>query len=175
MAAGLTTVAFLDRDGTINVKAADGRYITRPDDLVLLPRAAQAIHRLNDAGVRVAVVTNQRGVALGHMDEQDLALIHDRLRELLHDAGGAVLDAVQHCPHDLGACFCRKPLPGMLEAAATALGPVAMDTSAMIGDSPTDVLAGRAFGVRGLLLGGDIPDLYAAVSLMLRQSAGHGT
>ncbi|HEX3615394.1 MAG TPA: HAD family hydrolase [Solirubrobacteraceae bacterium] len=171
MAAGITPVAFLDRDGTINVKAPQGEYITRPDDLVLLPRSAQAIRRLNDAGVRVAVVTNQRGLALGRMTEHDLTAIHARLRDLLREAADAELDLVLHCPHDLGGCRCRKPLPGMLADAATALGPIDMAASVMIGDSPTDALAGQAFGIRSLLLGSDTSDLYAAVSLMLEQPA----
>ena len=171
MARRPATIAFLDRDGTINVKAPEGDYITRPEDVSLIPGSAAAIRRLNDAGVRVAVVTNQRGIALARMDEDDLTQVHERLRSLLRESAGAELDIVIHCPHDVGECRCRKPLPGMLETAAAALGPVDMDRSMMIGDAPADLEAGRAFGVGGVLLGDGAGDLYAAVTLMLTTAA----
>jgi D-glycero-D-manno-heptose 1,7-bisphosphate phosphatase len=171
MAREPATIAFLDRDGTINVKAPEGEYITRAEDVALIPGSAAAIRRLNDAGVRVAVVTNQRGIALGRMHEDDLTQVHERLRSLLRESAGAELDMVIHCPHDVGECRCRKPLPGMLEAAAAALGPIDMDRSLMIGDARVDVEAGRAFGVGGVLLGDGVSDLYAAVNLMLSPAA----
>jgi D-glycero-D-manno-heptose 1,7-bisphosphate phosphatase len=161
-------VAFLDRDGTINVKAAEGEYITRAADVVLIPRAAEAIRCLNDAGVKVAVVTNQRGIARGLMTEDDLLDVHSRLRQLLHDAAGAALDIIVHCPHEAGECRCRKPQPGMLQAAAEALGPIAKPASVMVGDALSDVEAGRAFGVNSVLLGADADDLYAAVAHLLQ-------
>src|ERR1700752_1585931 len=97
----LPEAVLLDRDGTINVKAPEGDYITAPGELELLPGAGRAIAMLNRAGVPVAVVTNQRGIALGRMTDQDLDLIHARLRELLA-AEGAFVDAFFHCPHDIG-------------------------------------------------------------------------
>ncbi|HEV2062608.1 MAG TPA: HAD-IIIA family hydrolase, partial [Solirubrobacteraceae bacterium] len=102
--------AFLDRDGTINVKPPEGEYVEAPEELRLLPGAAAAIARLNAAGLPVIVVTNQRGVALGRMTEADVAAVHDRLREELSRAGAHV-DAIYHCPHQEGACACRKPRP----------------------------------------------------------------
>jgi D-glycero-D-manno-heptose 1,7-bisphosphate phosphatase len=63
----------LDRDGTVNVKAPEGEYITHPEQLQLLPGAAKAIKTLNDALVTVVIVTNQRGIALGRMTEDDSA------------------------------------------------------------------------------------------------------
>ncbi len=65
-------VAFLDRDGTINRKAPEGDYVKRPDEVSLLPGAAGAVRRLNDAGIAAALVSNQRGIALGRMTERDL-------------------------------------------------------------------------------------------------------
>ncbi len=146
------SAVLLDRDGTINVKAAEGEYITRPDEITLLPDAAAAIGLLNARRIPVAVVTNQRGIALGRMTETDLEAVHCRLAELLA-AEGAVLDAVFHCPHDVGECGCRKPGTVMLEQAARYFGLDDFAHVVMIGDSATDVLAGRRVGARAVLLG----------------------
>ena len=144
--------ALLDRDGTINVKAREGSYITDPGQLELLPGAAEAIGLLNQAGVPVVVITNQRGVALGRMDEYDLRAVHVRLTDLLREQG-AWLDAIFFCPHDRGACACRKPAPLMLRRAGAYLGLTSLRHAVMIGDSPTDVEAGRRAGARTVLLG----------------------
>jgi D-glycero-D-manno-heptose 1,7-bisphosphate phosphatase len=141
----------LDRDGTINVKACEGEYVTCPDDMKLLPGAAEAIGTLNAAGVPVAVVTNQRGIALGRMTEDDLLEVHGRMRELLR-AGGAWIDGIFHCPHEMGTCSCRKPGTLLLEQAKEHLGLSTLERSVMIGDSLTDVVAGRAAGARTVLL-----------------------
>lgn len=156
-------VAFLDRDGTINVKAPEGEYVRRPEDVRLMPGAADAIAALNRAQVRVAVVTNQRGIALGHMTEQDLAAVHQRLRTLLDESSGAHLDGIFHCPHDAGACDCRKPATGMFRQVAQQWPEVSLGRSAMIGDALSDLEAGRALGMTTVLLGVDAPDLGAAV------------
>lgn len=148
---------FLDRDGTINRKAPEGEYVTGPDALELLPGAAAAIARLNAAGVPVAVVTNQRGIALGRMSEEDLAAVHRRLAERLA-AGGARVDAVVHCPHAKDACDCRKPRPGMLLDAGERLGGVDLAASAIVGDAPSDMAAGEAVGMIRVLLADGAPD-----------------
>ena len=97
------------------------------------------------------VVTNQRGVGRGLMTEEDLEEIHRRMREELAREG-VVLEAVYFCPHDLDAgCRCRKPLPGMIEKAVE---DCRIDTasSIIIGDSLSDMEAGKAAGVRGLFV-----------------------
>jgi D-glycero-D-manno-heptose 1,7-bisphosphate phosphatase len=144
-------VVLLDRDGTINVKASEGEYITHPEQVRLLDGAGEAIRRLNQAGVPVAVVTNQRGLALGRMTEDDLAAVHRRLEELLA-ANGAHVAAIFHCPHDEGSCACRKPGTLLLERARNLLRLETLENSVMIGDSCTDVAAGRAVGARSVLL-----------------------
>ena len=156
--------AFLDRDGTINVKAAEGEYVTTPGELRLLPGAADAVRRLNDAGALVVVVSNQRGISLGRMTEGDLAAVHARLSDLLDTAAGGHVDAFMHCPHDVGECDCRKPGIGMLLGALRAFPDIDAARSVLIGDSESDVEAGRRFGVRSLQLGVDAPDLATAVS-----------
>lgn len=143
---------FLDRDGTINVAAAAGEYITSADQLALLPGAAEAIRRLNEAGAWVGVVTNQRGIARGEMSEADLEAVHDRLAWELA-GNGAHLDAIYHCPHEQGACTCRKPEPGMLLSAQREHPELDFAAAALIGDAPSDVQAGRRLGLTTVLLG----------------------
>jgi D-glycero-D-manno-heptose 1,7-bisphosphate phosphatase len=142
---------FLDRDGTINVKAPEGQYVTDPAQLRLLPGAGAAVSRLNRAGIPVAVVTNQRGVARGLMSAAELDSVHARLTELL-DIDGAHLDAILHCPHGEGLCACRKPAPGRLLEAARRLEVDDLNTTVMIGDSESDVHAGLAAGARTIRL-----------------------
>ncbi|HET6478732.1 MAG TPA: HAD-IIIA family hydrolase, partial [Actinoplanes sp.] len=77
------SAVLLDRDGTVNVKAAEGEYVARPEQLTLLPGAGPAVRRLRDAGIPVFVVTNQRGVARGLMTADDLDAVHARLVELI--------------------------------------------------------------------------------------------
>lgn len=142
---------FLDRDGTINVKAPEGEYITRPEQLHMLPGAAEGIRILNRAGVPVVVITNQRGVALGRMDEADLTAVHSRMRQLLRDHD-AWVDEIFYCPHDEGMCACRKPGTLLLRRARAFLGLTTLRHSVMIGDSSSDVEAGRRAGARSVLL-----------------------
>lgn len=163
---------FLDRDGTINRGAAEGDYIRSPEEVELLPGAAEAIRLLNQLPAKVVVVTNQRGIALGLMSEDDLAAVNARLEQLLA-AEGAQLDAILHCPHEKGECDCRKPGPGMFERAAREVPGVSLEGAAMIGDSPLDVEAGNRLGLTTIRLGlsapGDpkpdfeAPDLLTAV------------
>jgi D-glycero-D-manno-heptose 1,7-bisphosphate phosphatase len=166
---------FLDRDGTINVKAAPGEYITSPAEMVLLPGAAKAVAALNAACLRTVLVTNQRWLSEQSADPARFAAIHDRLGQLLADEG-AWLDAAYHCPHAAGTCDCRKPGAGMLLRAAREHS-LDLAESVMIGDSDTDVMAGRAVGTATVLLragGGEavgadvvVEDLAAAVRLIL--------
>ena len=109
--------AFLDRDGTI---IEDMDYISRPEDVRLLPGAADAIRSLNDAGVPVIVVSNQSGIGRGYFDYDTFERVQGRIEELLL-AGGARLDATYICPHapsDPVACSCRKPGVGLFQRAA---------------------------------------------------------
>lgn len=141
---------FLDRDGTVNVKAPDGQYVTSPAGLLLIPGAAAAISRLNAAAVRVILVTNQRWLSDPARDLTDYARVHARLEELLA-AEGAHLDAAYFCPHDRGRCDCRKPGAGTLRRAAREHR-FSLGAAVMIGDSEADVSAGRAAGTGTILL-----------------------
>lgn len=170
---------FLDRDGTINVKAADGEYIRSPAELVLLPGAATALAALNAAGLRTVLVTNQRWLSEPASDPTHFADVQQRLQELLADQG-ARIDAAYHCPHAANSCDCRKPGTGMLLRAA-AEHAIDLTASVMIGDSDKDMRAGRAAGTATILLrcGGEespdadivVDDLAAAVGLILDAQA----
>jgi D-glycero-D-manno-heptose 1,7-bisphosphate phosphatase len=172
------SAVFLDRDGTINVKAPEGQYITLPDEVELLPGAA-AISQLNAACVPVILVTNQRWLS-GLNDAKPYERVHARLGELLAQHG-AHLDAAYYCPHAGGSCGCRKPAPGMLERAAQE-HQLALEDAVMIGDSESDMEAGRAAGATTILLSPDldatssanyiVADLLEAVSLILGRGDG---
>jgi histidinol-phosphate phosphatase family protein len=142
--------AFLDRDGTI---IRDTEYLRDPEQVELLPGAASAIRRLNDAGWPVIVVTNQSGIARGLLTEQDYERVRMRVDKLLGEAG-ARIDATYHCPHhpDLtGPCECRKPgIKLYRDAAATH----DLDTakSWYVGDRLRDVSPGDHFGGRSVML-----------------------
>jgi D-glycero-D-manno-heptose 1,7-bisphosphate phosphatase len=146
---GCSTV-FLDRDGTVNVKVPDGQYVTAPAELSLIPGAAAAIARLNAAALRVILVTNQRWLSGRARDLTGYARVHARLEELLA-ADGAHLDAAYYCPHALRACDCRKPSPGMLLRAAREHR-FSLGAAVMVGDSDTDIAAGRAAGTATVAL-----------------------
>ena len=163
MLVGPGGAAFLDRDGTLNVKAPEGEYVTSPEQVELLPDAARAVRVLNDARVVTVVVTNQRGIALERMSEEDLRAVHERLAALLYEEAGASLDAIFHCPHEEGVCDCRKPGVGLFRRAAAELPGLSLENSVMIGDSPSDVAAGQAAGMRTIRLGSDVRSLWEAV------------
>jgi len=153
--ADLRTV-FLDRDGVINEKMPEGRYVASWSDFHLLPGVPEAIARLNRAGLRVIVVSNQRGIALGYYTCAAVNGIHERLQGLLKSRG-AQIDAFYYCPHDKNACTCRKPNPGLFEQAAARFGEIEAASSVMIGDSLSDVEFGRRLGMRTVFLEGS-PD-----------------
>jgi D-glycero-D-manno-heptose 1,7-bisphosphate phosphatase len=143
----MTRAAFLDRDGVINRKAQGTGYVTRWEEMHLFPDVARAIALLNRADFRVIVVTNQRCVAKGLIAAGALEAMHHRMCEELA-AKGARIDEIYYCPHEeCPPCFCRKPAPGMLLAAARAHD-IDLTASWMIGDSEIDVQAGRNAGCR---------------------------
>jgi histidinol-phosphate phosphatase family protein len=129
--------------------------------------AAAAIRRLNDEGLRVVVVTNQRGIALGRLTDENLTSIHARMRRLLELESGAHVDGLFYCPHQIGACVCRKPDVGLFLKAKKRWSDIDFGASALVGDSASDTLAGRTLGMTTLQLGLDVPDLSAAVDLLL--------
>jgi D-glycero-D-manno-heptose 1,7-bisphosphate phosphatase len=143
---------FLDRDGTINVKAPEGSYICSPSQLRLLPRAGRAVRALNDAGILVLVVTNQRGVASRMMSLDDVHDVNNALSGRLRRFG-ARLDGFYVCPHANDSCNCRKPAPGLLFQARRDHPGLRLERTVMIGDSEVDVEAANAAGACAIRLG----------------------
>jgi D-glycero-D-manno-heptose 1,7-bisphosphate phosphatase len=151
----LRRAVFLDRDGTLIEEVP---YLHDPELVRLAPDAQAALRELASAGFALVVVTNQAGVARGYYGEDAVERVHRRLRELLA-AGGVALDGVWCCPHhpdgavaDLARdCRCRKPGPGMLEAAAAELG-VDLGASYLVGNNRSDVGAARAAGATPLFV-----------------------
>jgi D-glycero-D-manno-heptose 1,7-bisphosphate phosphatase len=138
----------LDRDGTINEEIG---YVLQPDELRLIPGAADAIRDLRALDLGVVVVTNQSPVGRGWITEADLVAIHDHLRELLRAAGTDV-DAIEHCPHrPEDDCNCRKPRTGLVERAAADLGFDPAEAF-VVGDHAGDMALGRAIGARTILV-----------------------
>lgn len=160
--------AFLDRDGVL---IEDVGYPHRPDQLHLMPGAARAVKRLNDAGYLCVIVTNQSGVARGLFDLDQMHAFNALLLERLA-ADGARVDAVYACPyHSVGSVGAflhpdhpdRKPNPGML-LRAMAEHDIDPTRSLMIGDQPSDMLAAERAGVAGhRFSGGDLDAFVQAI------------
>ena len=143
----MSRAAFLDRDGTINRKPPDDEYVTRWEQVRFLPEVAKAIALLNRSGYLVIVISNQRCVAKGLISSAALDDIHQQMCDELM-AQGARIDHVYYCPHEeYPPCSCRKPAPGLLMAAAR-VHEIDLSASWMIGDSESDVEAGKNAGCR---------------------------
>lgn len=145
---------FLDRDGILNEKMPEGQYVTQWHEFRVLPGVPEALRRLNEAGLRVIVVSNQRGIALALYTKEEVAAAHAKFQQLLKSAG-AHIDAFFICPHDKGECNCRKPLPGLFEQAVAQFPKITAKTSAMIGDSLSDIEFGRRLGMRTVFVEGN--------------------
>ena len=139
---------FLDRDGTINEEMG---YINHVSRFVLLPRTAAAIRFLNDAGLKVVVITNQSGAARGYFASSLVDEVHTQLSQLLA-VEGAHIDAIYTCLHgpDEG-CACRKPKTGLIEQAARDLD-IDLPRSYLVGDRYKDMETARNAGVKGVLV-----------------------
>lgn len=145
MTQGLARAIFLDRDGVINRPVWRAGVLGSPrswEETEILPGVPSACARLKAAGFGLVVVTNQPDVARGLVSRADVDLIHRELRKRLP------IDLIGVCYHDdADGCLCRKPLPGLLLAAANSLG-LSLPDSVMVGDRWKDIDAGEAAGCR---------------------------
>lgn len=142
--------AFLDRDGTV---IAEREYLAEPARVELVPGAAAALGRLQDAGYALVIITNQSGIARGFYGEEDFRAVQARIEELLREEG-VHLDGTYFCPHDpevTGPCDCRKPATGLYRRAAGELR-IDLERSACIGDRVKDVLPARELGGAAILV-----------------------
>jgi D-glycero-D-manno-heptose 1,7-bisphosphate phosphatase len=145
---------FLDRDGVINRKMPEGRFVTSAAEFQPLPGVPEAIAKLNLAGLRVLVVSNQRGIALGLYTAANVLDIHAAFASQL-EAHQAHVDAFYFCPHDKAQCDCRKPLPGLFHQAQADFPDITPETSVIVGDSWSDIEFGRRLGMHTIFIEGD--------------------
>lgn len=151
----LAPAVFLDRDGTINEEVG---AIQRPDMMRPIPKAAEALKRLGEAGYRRIVVSNQARVARGDATEELVEASHQRLLELLQAAGGGT-DAFYYCPHHPREgrfpyrrnCLCRKPAPGLIQQASYEQQ-VDLERSYVVGDKVSDMLLADGLGLPSVLV-----------------------
>ena len=186
MTSALRPAAFLDRDGTLIELV---HHLTDPGDVVLIPGAAEAVRRLRAAGMPVVIITNQSVIGRGKLTEAGLADVHARMNALLAEAGTEI-DRIYFCPlkptqkdPTVIEDMMRKPGPGMLLKAAEEMG-LDLARSWMVGDTLSDVHAGKNAGTKSLLVetgyGAKLPDdpaitarapdLAAAAEIILSRS-----
>ncbi|GAB6100019.1 D-glycero-beta-D-manno-heptose 1,7-bisphosphate 7-phosphatase [Halanaerocella petrolearia] len=146
---------FMDRDGTVSKEIG---YVNHPWRYELLPRTGLAVKKLNQAGIKALLATNQAGVARGYFEEEMIGKVHNRLEDLLEEEG-AYLDEIYYCHHhpDVGEgkfnkdCNCRKPEPGML-LQGTEDFDLDLTKSYMIGDKISDVELAHKVDAKGILV-----------------------
>jgi len=140
----------LDRDGVINYDS--DQFIKKPEEWKPIPGSLEAIARLNQAGYRVVVATNQSGIGRGLFDMAMLNAIHNKMHKACALVG-ARIEAVFFCPHiNENECDCRKPKSGMLEEIATRYSLGKLDKVPVVGDSLRDLQPAAALGARPYLV-----------------------
>lgn len=145
----MTHLVILDRDGVINQDSE--HFVKSPQEWVPIPGSLDAIARLNQAGVKVAVATNQSGLARRLFTVEALDAMHAKLRRLLRDRGGHI-DALVYCPHGpADGCDCRKPRAGLYRQVATRLS-MPLAGVPVIGDSGRDLDAALAVAADPILV-----------------------
>ena len=150
---------FIDRDGTINVSKG---FISKADDLELIPGSIEAIKAINKSGALAIVITNQPVIARGECSFEELHNIHNKLKTLLGEKG-AFVDDIFYCPHhpDKGFegevpelkfdCECRKPKTGMIDESVKKYN-IDLSKSYMVGDSTMDLETARNAGIKSVLV-----------------------
>jgi D-glycero-D-manno-heptose 1,7-bisphosphate phosphatase len=174
------SLIILDRDGVINQDSDD--FIKSPAEWIPIDGSLEAIARLNYAGYRVIVISNQSGIARGLFDVETLNHIHNKMRRMLAQVGGKI-EAIFFCPHGPeDQCTCRKPQDGLFSELAQRLR-ITLTGVPAVGDSLRDLQAAQSVGATPILvrtgkgekmLGKDIPegvaiynDLAAVVDALL--------
>jgi D-glycero-D-manno-heptose 1,7-bisphosphate phosphatase len=148
----------LDRDGVINRDSL--HYIKSPDEFYWLPGSLDAIVRLTAAGFKIAVATNQSGVARGLYSEAQLMAIHAKLLNGVEKAGGRI-DVIEYCPHmpDFG-CICRKPSPGLLQTIAARFQ-CSLKNVPFVGDRISDIQAAISVDAKPIVVLSPMTDRVA--------------
>jgi histidinol-phosphate phosphatase family protein len=183
-------VIFLDRDGVINEYPGDFKYVTSWQEFKFLPGAKEALKKLNNAGYKIFILSNQAGVAKGIFTSQALDEITGQMLRALKEAGVEIA-AVYYCTHrDEDNCSCRKPKTGLIDMALNSLKLKKttikdLESCFLIGDTMRDIQTGKSAGCKTILLysGKEKPhnkdnwtfqpdfsasDLFAAAKLILK-------
>lgn len=169
---------FLDRDGVINEVLTDRvKFVNKPEDLFFLRGVPEAIKKLNAHFDYIFVVTNQGGVGLGFMKEAQLQQIHEHMIAELKKKGAIIHEAV-YCPHKpKTGCACRKPNSKMITNLGTKYK-IDLSRSYMVGDTDTDIIAGKKAGTKTVFLGKSdpladavFPDLFCAADWIIEDSS----
>ncbi len=142
---------FFDRDGTLNSNK-EHYYVWKVGDLRLNPGVPEALAKLKSRGYMLIGITNQGGISKGEYTTEDVEGFHKALLEALCQ-DGAGLDEIYYCPHHDSNenCLCRKPLPLMIEKAMARFN-IDPALSYMVGDAPRDMEAGKAAGLKTILI-----------------------
>jgi D-glycero-D-manno-heptose 1,7-bisphosphate phosphatase len=144
----MARLVLIDRDGTINVER---HYLSSPEQIELFPETVAGIKLLRELGLKIAVVTNQSAIGRGIIDFEKLDEIHNRLHEVLAEAGTEI-DAIYFCPHlPEDACQCRKPAIEMANIAANLYNSI-LSESFVIGDNVCDIELGKNIGATTILV-----------------------
>ena len=142
-------LVILDRDGVINYDSE--HFVKSVAEWKAIPGSLEAIAKLNQAGYKVVVATNQSGIGRGLFDMDTLNAIHNKMHQAVKDLGGRI-DAVFYCPHPAdSSCNCRKPRPGMFERIGGCFN-VDLKGIPAIGDSLRDLVAAAAVGAAPMLV-----------------------
>jgi D-glycero-D-manno-heptose 1,7-bisphosphate phosphatase len=169
MARRLSPAVFLDRDGVVNESPPAGEYVTSWQEFRFIPGVQSALAGLRQRipGVRLVIITNQRGIATGAVSGSVLADIHLRMGAALA-AAGAALDGVYVCPHDIGTCVCRKPETGLIDEALRDMPDIDRQHAVLVGDSLFDIVAGSRAELKCFLVGSPQGRAHVARELAAR-------
>ena len=142
-------LVILDRDGVINIDSVN--FIKNPNEWIAIPNSLEAIALLNQSGFRVALATNQSGIARGLFDMATLNAINDKMHRALAQLGGRI-DAMFYCPHAADDnCTCRKPKTGMIKDISRRFS-VDLSEVYAVGDSLRDLQAFHDAGCKPILV-----------------------
>ncbi len=167
----LKRVAFLDRDGTLNIRPPKACYVEKASDFQWIPGAKEAVRMLMDHEVMTILISNQPGIARGNLTVPDLDRIHEKMQGDLNKIG-AKIDYIYYCPHNWDdECDCRKPKPGMLYQAQRELS-LDLSKCVLFGDDERDIAAGNAAGCKSVLVSESYPFIEAAKDYCRKIEAG---
>ena len=144
-------VVFLDRDGVIS-EFTPGDYVKTWQEFKFIPQAIEALYEISQAGYKIVIVSNQAGVHKKLFSEEDLNGITKKMLNVFQNEGISI-EKIYYCLHtDEENCSCRKPKPGLLFKAEEELGPIDFGQTFFVGDSPTDIEAGKQAGTKTILV-----------------------